>query len=121
MDFTSSYQGRTVQGTVGSSVDFKWSYTGDVKLVNWGLALSGASSFDNNQLLKALGKSGSVALTPPAAYTGRVSGSRSGGQATFTLTNLKKDDARYYGCRIDPSQPDDSAQFDKVKLVVQGK
>ena len=35
--FTSSYQGRTVTGLVGSSVNFTWIFSGHVLSILWGL------------------------------------------------------------------------------------
>ena len=107
--------------TVGSSVQFNWSFTGDVSYVRWGLTLKADSTaFDNNQVLYSLTKSGSAPVIPPAAYTGRVSGSRSGGQATFTLSNLETSDTRFYGCLLYPTSPDDFSRWDNVYLVVEG-
>ena len=122
ISFISPYGGTTVKGTVGSSVQFNWSFSGDVRIVDWGLTLAAdAKSFDNNQRLYSLTKTGSIPVTPPQAYTGRVSGSRSGGKAIVTLSKLKIGDARFYGCRLSPTSPIDSAVFDNVKLIVEGE
>lgn len=123
ISFTSQYGGTTVKGTVGSSVHFNWSFTGDVRLVDWGLTVKAdATEFDNNQRLYSLSKSGPISVTPPQAYIGRVSGSRSGGgKAIFTLSKLGIGDARFYGCRLSPTDPSGGTLFDNVKLVVEGE
>ena len=109
-----------MKGIVGSSVQFNWSFSGDVLLVKWGLTgAADAGVFD--QILYAISKSGSVSVTSLPAYTGRVYGNFSGGKATFVLSKLERDDARFYGCQITPNAPDGTAQFDNVKLVVEGK
>ena len=111
-----------MKGTVGSSVQFNWSFSGDVSSVDWGLTLAADSNlFDNNQKLYSLPKTGSTSVTPPPAYTGRVSGSRSGGNAIFTLRKLQTNDARFYGCWLYPTAPDGDTIWDNVKLVVEGE
>ena len=111
-----------MRGTVGSSVQFNWSFSGDVKIVTWGLTQAADSLvFENNQKLYSLTKSGPESVTPPSAYTGRVSGSRSGNHATFTLNILQKGDTRFYGCKINPQDPNLDPIFDNVKLVVEGE
>ena len=77
--------------------------------------------FENNQKLYSLTKYGSGSVTPPSAYTGRVSGHRSGNNVTFTLNNLQKGDARFYGCQISPQDPNLDPKFDNVKLFVEGE
>ena len=111
-----------MRGTVGSSVQFNWSFSEDVRLVDWGLTLAADTNmFDNDQRLYSLTKTGVAPVTPPQAYTGRVSGSRSGGKAIFALSKLKTSDARFYGCRLNPSAPDGDTVWDNVKLVVEGE
>ena len=122
ISFISPYGGTTVRGTVGSPVQFNWSFSGDVKFVDWGLTLAAdAKVFDSDQRLYSLTKTGVAAVTPPQAYTGRVFGSRSSGKAIFTLSKLKTSDARFYGCQISPSAPDGDTVWDNVKLIVEGE
>ena len=122
--FTSKYEGNTVTGLVGSSLNFTWSFSGDVILVDWGLPLAGANLFENGKRLVSLAKAVSAVLPVPAEYAGRVSGRRSGnassGLAIFTLANIKKDDERFYGCRLSPAAPDGFTLFDTVYLFVEG-
>lgn len=124
MKFASEYEGNTVTGLVGSSVNFTWSFSGDVRLVDWGLSLAGANLFQNGKRLVSLTKVAAVPLSVPAAYAGRVSGRRSGnassGLAIFTLANITKNDERFYGCRLNPTAPDGSTLFDTVYLFVEG-
>ena len=102
-------------------MQFNWSFSGDVKYVYWGLTQAAdAIAFDNNQMLMLLTKVGSMSVTPPSAYTGRVLGNRSGHQVIFTLSNLNTSDGRFYGCRIS-SPPDGGTSFDNVQLVVEGQ
>ena len=122
ISFTSQYAGMTVKGTVGSFVQFNWSFVGDVSSVDWGLTLAADSNwFDNNQNLYSLTKSGSIPVTPPQAYAGRVSGSRSGGKVIFTLSKLETNDARFYGCRLYPTVPFWDTIWDNVNLVIEGE
>ena len=113
-------------GLVGSSVNFTWSFSGDVDRVIWGLKKDGTNDFAANGVLVSLDKSGFISLSVPPAYMGRVSGSRNGdsssGQAIFTLRSIAKDDERSFGCKIESANPlDDNPVFDPVQLVVNGK
>ena len=129
IQFISPYQGKTVTALIGSSVNFTWSFSGGskgVESVSWGLKADGSDRFINNGILVFLDQSGNPVSVPsiPTGYPGRVSGSRSGnifsGQVLFTLSSIKKDDKRYYGCRIDPVSAVDVERFDHVYLFVQG-
>ena len=67
-------------------------------------------------------KGNPLLVTPPAAYTGRVSGKNTGSQVSFILRNLRKSDERLYGCEVsDTSNGDDIPSFDSVTLVVEGR
>ena len=108
---------------VGSSVNFTWSFSGDVDSVKWGIKQPGASILSTE--IANINQAGLVSLASLPAYTGRVSASRSGdsssGQAMFTLSFIKKDDERSYGCQITPNHPDDSADIDFVYFAVEGR
>ena len=122
LQFTLPYSGTSVRGSVGSSVNFTWGFSSNVGAINWGLRKSGANGFETNGVLVTISRAGQVLLSGPPAYTGRVSGSRSSGQAIFTLTSISKADERVYGCRLEPRRGSfDSFQFDSVQLVVEGK
>ena len=118
--FTSRYDGQTVKGSVGLSVQFNWSFSGSVGLIRWGIAREDDSTvLDVNQILFTLLKNGPGSFTTPTAYVGRVSGSRSNGLAIFTLRNLKPSDSRFYGCELNPDLGNQI--FDNVKLDVEGE
>ena len=69
-------------------------------------------------------KSGSLSVTVPPAYNGRVrvngSGNVTSGLAIFTLSSIKTSDERFYGCVIRPNDAFDKEQFDAVFLTVEG-
>lgn len=108
---------------IGSSVNFTWSFSGDIDSVSWGLKHAGINTIQNNGVLVFMDKSGSVSLKVPPAYDGRVSGSGnvSSGLAIFTLSSIKKSDERFYGCVIRPNDAFDNEKFDSVHLVIEGR
>ncbi|XP_078380227.1 muscle, skeletal receptor tyrosine-protein kinase-like [Oculina patagonica] len=119
--FTSSkYEGKTVTGLVGSSVNFTWSFTGDVRSVSWGLKHPRFPELQNNGALVVLHNVGPVPLTVPSAYNGRVSGRGdvSSGQVTFTLSSIRHSDERFYGCFIRSNDNFESPRCDAVHFVV---
>ena len=109
-----------MKGIVGSSVQFNWSFSGDVSLVKWGLTGGAGAGFFDEELY-SITKFGSVSVTSLPAYTGRVSGNRIAGKAIFTLSKLETTDTRFYGCQISPTDPAETSVFDNVKLVVEGE
>ena len=119
------YNGTSVTGSVGSSVNFTWSFSGgDPIILKWGLKRRDVDVFESNGILVTINQLGTVSLSGPSSYSTRVSGSRSGGlssgQAIFTLTSITKSDGRYYGCQLSPLTGFDSSIFDSVLLVVEG-
>jgi len=112
---------------VGSSANFTWGFSGDVDKVYWGLKQAGINDIANNGRLVSLDNNDKLlSVTIPAAYIGRVGGSRRGnlssGHVIFTLSNIKKSDERFYGCLLTPSHPFDFSRFDSVGLaIVEGK
>ena len=120
--FSDYYGGKTVKGAIGSSMNFTWTILRPFTRVEWGLAAT-SSAFDTPpRLLVSLLKGSTFPVTPPAAYTGRVSGNINGSQVSFGLRNLRKSDGRLYGCRIsDTNNGDDIPSFDSVVLVVEGR
>ena len=121
--FTSKYDGKAVTGLVGSSVNFTWSFSGDVLAVVWGLKKDGLDVIKHLGELASLNKYGSVPVTVPSAYSGRVSGSgdASSGQVTFTLSSIRMSDKGFYGCKIKPTGLFDQESFDSVYLAVKGE
>ncbi|KAL9964789.1 hypothetical protein ACROYT_G028474 [Oculina patagonica] len=120
ISFTSKYDGQTVTGLVGSSVNFTWSLSGDIDLVNWGLKEDGVSDLETGGILVTIKRNGEVSVPAPSAYSGRVSGvgDVSSGQVIFTLSSIRKSDERYYGCTIDKTTDFDPPTFDSVYLAV---
>ena len=123
IDFTLKYGGKTVTGLVGSSVNFTWSFSGDVENVKQGIKKAGLSSLEDNGVLVSLKKTGPVSLPVPAAYIGRVNGSGnvSSGHVVFTLRSIRTSDERFYGCNIVPTDSFDQEKFDSVFLAVKGE
>ena len=121
--FTSKYDGKTVTGLVGSSVNFTWSFSGDVNSVVWGLKKDGLDVIKNGGELVSLNKNGQVSVPVPSAYSGRVigGGDASSGQVTFTLSLTRMSDKGFYGCKIKPTDLFDQESFDSVHLAVKGK
>ena len=110
-----------MNGVLGSTVNFTWTFSGSFTKVEWGLALNKDNFYSPPQLLVSLHKiNGPLAVTPPAAYIRRVSGKLTGSQVTFTLRNIRKEDERLYGCRVsDISDPDDTPSFNSVNFTVE--
>ena len=111
-----------MKGATGSSMNFTWTILRPFTRVDWGLAFSSREFDSPPRLLVSLFKFSTFPVTPPAAYTGRVSGNIIGSQVSFALRNLRKSDGRLYGCRIrNTNDPDDLPSFDSVMLVVEGR
>ena len=121
--FTSKYDGKTVTGLVSSSVNFTWSFSGDVNSVVWGLKKKGVDVIKNGGELVYLNKNGPVSVTVSSAFIGRVSrsGDVSSGQVTFTLSSIRMSDIGFYGCKIMPTDVFDQEKFDSVYLAVKGE
>ena len=109
-----------------SSVKFTWSFSGGdgfgVGRVRLGLKGQSDANPISTEIV-SITQQGTVTVS--LAYSGRVSGSRSGdqsyGQVNFTLGNIRKEDENTYRCMIDPSVPLTQSLFDDVYLKVQGK
>ena len=98
-------------------MNFTWAFLSSVTRVEWGLAATPYAFDSPPELLVSY----PLPVTPPAAYTGRVSGRHTRSQVIFTLTNISKLDGRLYGCLIrDTTDPDDIPTFDPVTLEVEG-
>jgi len=124
MEFTSSYGGNSEYGTVGASKTFTWSFSGRVGTVEWGLKSAGVDEIGT--LLLYVDKTGMLPVNPPVPdqYNGRVNGTfignSSSGTAIFTLSNIRNDDERVYGCKITSSGVIPETKFDSVRLIVAG-
>ena len=107
---------------VGSSVTFNWTIGRPFTRVEWGLAASPNAFHDPPRLLVLFFEGSTRPVTPPGAYTGRVSGNITGNQVSFSIRNLKESDERLYGCQISNTKDgDDIPSFDSVMLVVEGR
>ena len=108
---------------IGSSVNFSWSFAGDVRTVTWGLKKAGANVLNSNGRLAYLDRYGFVPVSVPDAYAGRVSGMGdiASGQATFTLSSITYNDENSYGCEIDSTGLFPETKFDQVRFVVEGE
>ena len=110
-------------GTLGSSVNFSWTFTGDMKLADWGIKEIGVNRIDT--ILVSLTTAGPGPVVPPSQYAGRVSGTWDGktspGQVTFTLNSIRKDDEDAYACQITPVSLVDFSVVDTFQLVVRGE
>ena len=123
IQFTSTYQGQTIRGTAGTSVNFTWRFSGNVGAIHWGLKKVGSQNiFEGNSPLLSLDKSGKTTFTHQG-YTGRVSGSRTGNsssaQVIFTLSSITINDAKPYLCILRAGFGG-SDQYDYVQLAVDG-
>ena len=123
IQFTSvKYDNTEVYGIVGSSVTFKWSFSGSIAKVSWGLkkpdgTITSLVSLDSSGLLPV--------PNVPEHYSKRVNGTLIGsitsGQAIFILSNVTKNDGGLtYGCKLTKAAFPSSI-FDFVQLVVQGE
>ena len=80
----------------------------------------------SNKVLVTVQKNdGSVVLSVPSSYSGRVSGSWDGqtspGQVSFTLRSIRIQDDRLFGCHINPASLADNIVIDYLRLVVVGE
>jgi len=120
--FDSKYGGKSVYGSVGSSVTFTWSFSGGVGRVDWGLKKTGFIDIIKLVSLDNTGVALPINTPVPDAYSQRVSGKfigdASSGQASFTLFNLTQSDERFFGCKI-RSAGFPLTLFDDVQLLVQ--
>ena len=125
--FVSPFGKNNVTGKTGHPVTFTWKFTGaSVKDIKWGITKDGSYQIDG--LLVFLDRSGVNQVaheSVPDAYKGRVSGTRTGasspGQASFTLSNITKDDERVYACELTPTSLNQGPITDFVKLVLVGE
>ena len=122
--FTSPYGGTSVYRSVGSSVTFSWSFSGGVGTVNWGVKVPNINDIDSTPLVSLSSTSGVLSVTTEDPYSGRVNGSYSGdassGQAIFTLSNIRKGDKGFYGCKITSTFIIPVTKFDFVELISGG-
>ena len=108
--------------TVGSSVNFTWTFTGDPHAIEWGIKQVGADDFQLNGRLLSVNRGGTQTVLNQR-YNGRINGIWSGnsqsGQVVFTLSTIEMKDMESYLCMLRAGFGD-SSQFDYLKLVVEG-
>ena len=68
IQFTPKYQGKTVTGLVGSSVNFTWSFSGNVYTIDWGIKKDGANVLNTSSMLVSQDPTGLVSVPVPAVY-----------------------------------------------------
>lgn len=123
VQFTSQYNGGVVIGYLGMSVNFTWTFTGDLRVAHWGTKRTDSLAIKDK--LVSLNKNGPLSsVVPPPLYTGRVNGTWDGsspGELTFMLTSIREDDNTIFLCEIEPSQILFGSVIDKVQLIVRGK
>ena len=124
MMFTSPYNGKSIFGTVGSSVTFTWSFSGGVSHISWGLKNPLGQTIQTK--LVVLDVTGSVSIQAPSSYSQRVSGvlvgDASSGQAIFNISGIKKEDQGFYTCelyKLENLLP--VIKRDYVQLIVEGE
>ena len=122
LQFTQRYQGKNIMGTVGSSMNFSWTFIGDPGTIKWGIKKAGANAFESNGLILSVAKDGTQTVENQA-YNGRVNGIRSGNsqsaQVVFTLSTIEMKDMESYLCVLRGGFGE-SDQFDYLNLVVEG-
>ena len=102
-------------GIVGSSVNFTWTFSGDVKVAQLEI---------NSNVLISINKALKVTTITNSPYSGRVSPVWNGnipGQVTFTLNLIRMTDEGSYICRLIPVAFDDIQRTDTVQLIVMGE
>ena len=117
----SSYCGSNRTAKLGSSFDFLWNYSGNLRRVEWGTKERETISLDVYLFILDRNEH----LTPNVSqYNGRCFGSwnqQSPGQVMFTLNPIKAVDNQVFLFRFVSDSPLASDVFDMVQLIVKGK
>ena len=106
---------------LGSSFNFSWKYTGDLRKVEWGTKDKESIALDVTLFI--LGSNGRI-IPDVSQYNGRRFGSmnqQSPGQIVFTLNPVKEVDNRVFIFRFVPVNTIAPNLFDMVQLIVKGK
>ena len=117
----SSYNRSSRVAKLGSSFNFSWNYTGDLRKVEWGTKDTESIALDVTLFI--LGRSGRI-IPDVSQYNGRRFGSmnqQSRGQIVFTLNPVKEVDNRVFIFRFVPVNTFAPNLFDIVQLIVKGK
>ena len=119
IQFTSTYSNNKVTGIVGSSVNFTWSFSGDVKEAR--LVTEDGST---QLLVISINKLLQVSTGINSPYSGRVRAVWNGktpGQVTFTLNVIRMTDEGSYTCKLKPVDYLQTTPSDTLQLIVLGK
>ena len=117
----SSYSGSNKTVKLGSSFEFSWNYTGDLRLVEWGTKYGEINAL--NVTLFVLDRNGHLIPNIPQ-YNGRRFGSwnqKSPGRVKFTLNPIKEVDNQVFIFRFVPVNFLAPTIFDVAQLIVWGK
>lgn len=110
-------------GYLGMSVNFTWTFTGDLRVAHWGTKRTDSLAIKDK--LVSLNKNGPLSsVVPPPLYSGRVNGTWDGsspGELTFMLSSIREDDGTIFLCEIEPFEILFGSVIDKVQLIVRGK
>ena len=126
VQFTSYYGGRYITESLGSSVNFSWTFQGaDFGFIDFVFLKSlDQLNIDGNDRLIAISRNGFVYVANQA-YAGRLKGicnnQTNPCQVTFTLSSIQAHESSLFGCRIQPKSFLLSPIVDPVNLVVVGK
>ncbi|XP_022804172.1 uncharacterized protein LOC111341463 [Stylophora pistillata] len=126
LSFTSPYGGRTVTASRGSSFNFTWTFfanDGLFKIVFGFMNSLIQTRIDGNDQLIGITSDGAMSIKQ--AYVGRLKGNWNNetnpGQVTFTLSSIKAQDSRLFGCLIQPMFLHLSPIIDPAKSSVVAK
>ena len=117
----SSYNRSSRTAILGSSFDFSWTYTGDLRKVEWGTKDKDIT--DLNVTLFILVNNGRL-IPNVSQYNGRRFGrwnQQSSKQVTFTLNPIKEVDNQVFIFRFFPTNKVVPWVLDIVQLIVKGK
>ena len=119
IQFTSTYNNNKVTGIVGSSVNFTWTFSGDVKEARL-VTQDGSTEL----LVISINKILQVSTGLNSPYSGRVRAvwnGKSPGQVTFTLNLIRRTDKGSYTCKLKPVDFLQITPSDTLQLIVLGK
>ena len=119
IQFTSTYNNNKVTGIVGSSVNFTWTFSGDVEVARL-VTQDGLTEL----LVISINKVLQVSTGINSPYSGRVSAvwnGKSPGQVTFTLNLVRITDEGFYMCKLKPVDDFQNSPSDTLQLIVLGK
>ena len=118
----SSYDGSNRTVKLGSSFDFLWNYTGDLRSVKWGTKHQ--EILEVNVTLATIDMNNGCRIPDVSQYNGRRLGSwnrQSPGQVMFTLNGIKAVDNQVFLFKFITNDIAALDVFDTVQLIVKGK